>query len=127
MMKKDKPGKRRRGLFYEHPSGRWLPWTEETRAWWDAEEAWLEAVRDFEPTAAWHRKPATEEQLATLERRGWRPLPGATKGEASFVLGLPTPKQRQALEKRGLWQAGLSFEEAHELLSEVAVEEGWSS
>src|SRR5262249_31510782 len=126
MKKNDKQAKRRKGLFYEAPSGPWLPWSEETRGWWDAEEVWLEAVRDFEPSTGWHRKPATEEQLAALQNRGWRPLPGATKGEASFVLGLPTPKQRQALEQRNLWRSDLTFEQANELLGEIAWQEGWS-
>jgi hypothetical protein len=127
MKKKDQPTERRKGLFYEHSSGHWQPWTEETRALWDAEELWMEALQDDEPTAAWHRAPATDEQLAALERRGWRPLPGATKGEASFVMGLPTPKQRRALEQRNLWRSDLPFEEAHELLGEIAVQKGWSS
>jgi hypothetical protein len=125
-VKKDKRTERRQGFHYHGPDGRPLPWTGETRSWWDQEQVWLEALRDYEPSAFWHDLPASEEQLAALERRGWRPLPGTTQGEASFVMGLPTPKQRRALEERNLWRDHLTFEEAHERLSRVAQKEGWA-
>jgi hypothetical protein len=65
--------------------------------------------------------------VEALERRGWRPPPGLTKGEAHWALSRPTAKQRGALERRRLWRAGMTFEEARAALDLVAREEGWRS
>jgi hypothetical protein len=73
----------------------------------------------------WHDDPATGQQVEALERRGWRPPPGLTKGEAHWALGRPTRKQCRALERRGLWRAGMTFDEAREALDAVARAEGW--
>jgi hypothetical protein len=73
----------------------------------------------------WHADPATDAQMEALERRGWRPPLGLTKGEAHWALGRPSRKQRRALERRGLWRAGVTFEGAREALDAVARHEGW--
>jgi hypothetical protein len=80
---------------------------------------------DYQPSEWWHSHPASAKQIEALERRGYGPPPRLTKGEAAFVLGLPTPKQRHVLERRGRWRDGMTFEQARDALDEIAREEGW--
>jgi hypothetical protein len=80
----------------------------------------------YRPDDFWHDQPATDKQVEALEWRGFRPPESVTKGEAAFVLDRPTPKQRRVLERRGLWDAGMTFSEAREALDAVAREEGWA-
>jgi hypothetical protein len=82
-------------------------------------------LEDYEETEYWHDQPATERQLEALERRGYDPPASLTKGQACYVMKLATAKQRRALERRGLWEAGMTFEEARKALSALARKEGW--
>jgi hypothetical protein len=79
----------------------------------------------YESEHHWQDRPATAKQIAALERRGYRPPENVTKGEAGFVLGKPTPKQRRVLEQRGLWENDLTFAQARELMNAIARDEGW--
>jgi hypothetical protein len=77
------------------------------------------------PPEGWEREPATDVQLTALARRGFTPPSNTTKGEAHFVLGRPTPKQRKILERRGLFDPDMTFTDAQDALARVAREEGW--
>jgi hypothetical protein len=80
----------------------------------------------YAPGEHWHTDPATPGQVECLKRRGYDPPYRLTKGEASYVLDKPTPRQRKTLERRGHWYRWLTFAEASELLREIAMLEGWS-
>jgi hypothetical protein len=89
-------------------------------------DAWpWDALEGYRLESDWEREAATEPQLEALRRRGWNPPSYLRKGQAHFVLGLPTPKQRRVLEHRGRWRDGLTFDEARELLDAIAAHEGW--
>jgi hypothetical protein len=88
---------------------------------------WREALQGYRASKGWHDDPATDKQLAVLERRGWHPPLIVMKGEAAHVIGKPTPKQRRFLEERGLWQDDLTFAEARETLDMIARSEGWAT
>jgi hypothetical protein len=79
----------------------------------------------YRPSEWWHGHPATEAQIEALMRRGWSPPPGLTKGEASHALDRPSRRQREVLSRRGLWELGMSFEQAREVLDGLARDEGW--
>src|SRR5262245_13680233 len=97
----------------------------EHRATFD-EDGWPRGLLDgYEAEHRRQDRPATAAQIDTLRRRGYRPPDDLTKGEASFVLDKPTPKQRRVLEQRGLWEDRLTFTQARELLDELARAEGW--
>jgi hypothetical protein len=111
-----------KGFFYPSSDGKLLPWTPEREAAWLDEQNWQKALRDFPPEKPWHRRPATPAQIALLERRGFRPPEGVSQGEASWVLDRPTPRQRGVLEERGLWDEGLTFDQAREIMERLARE-----
>jgi hypothetical protein len=83
----------------------------------------------YHPRARWHDEPATPKQLQALERRGYLPPEGLTKGAAAFALNRPTPKQLRLLSDRGMYEQGdepaLTFDEARRLLDDIARREGW--
>jgi hypothetical protein len=84
-----------------------------------------ELLYDYSPTKPWHHDPASDAQLRALERRGFDPPYGLTKGEASWVMDRPTPKQRKVLERRGLYDPDMTFAAACEALDRLAQAEGW--
>jgi hypothetical protein len=38
---------------------------------------------------------------------------------------MATPKQRRLLVKRSLWESGMTFTQAADIISNLAEEEGW--
>ncbi|HEY3246133.1 MAG TPA: helicase-related protein, partial [Phycisphaerae bacterium] len=81
------------------------------------------------PTAAWHRWPATDKQLAAIARHGID-VGGyvLTRGEAAYLLdkaiqtklaGPPTGKQAWRLRQSGIDPRGLTFRQASELIAEL--------
>jgi hypothetical protein len=56
--------------------------------------------------------PATQAQLAALERRGVEIPRDLTKQQASDMLNEPTRKQRKLLKRHGRWVCGMTFNEA---------------
>jgi hypothetical protein len=69
-------------------------------------------LRGYLATEAWHHHPITTKQKEALHRRGLPTWPGMTRGQASWLLGQPTPRQEAFLRRRGAWEEGLTFEEA---------------
>ena len=70
---------------------------------------------------SWRDDPATEAQLAALERHGYDvdDMDDLTKGEACDLLSRPTAKQKKLLQKHRLWHEDMSFDEAG--LKRVAI------
>jgi hypothetical protein len=85
----------------------------------------------YYPRRRWHDEPATHKQVQALVNHGFNPPPGLSKGEAAHALDrarhLPTARQRQLLHRRGLYRDNMTREQAHELIDEIAEQEGWSS
>ena len=81
--------------------------------------AWASGALDhyvpYGPKANW---PASEAQLALLSQRNFHPPENVTLGEAYTVLSKPTVKQRNALQKMGLWYDEMTFTEAWEALNQ---------
>jgi superfamily II DNA or RNA helicase len=93
--------------------------------------AWDPALlAGYAPSAKWQRDKASEKQLLMLRSYGYAPPQGITKGAASHVLNTvakqPTPKQRNILQRRGLWFEGMTKETARNLLDEISRREGWN-
>jgi hypothetical protein len=78
----------------------------------------------------WHKEQATEAQLNTLARRGWKPPKDLRKGQAWWVIGKPSRRMLQILEDNGqldLEKPLPDFEEAHEMVGKIAEQEGWKT
>lgn len=88
----------------------------------------------YAPSFAWEMAPASEKQLAALEKRGIMPDSIECAGKASLLLdklakrqaaGLSTPKQIRLLEQRGFRRVGeWSFEAASNMISRISAN-GW--
>ena len=70
-------------------------------------------------TPWWHDDPATENQIAALRRRGISIPAGLSKGDASILLDRPTPKQKALLIRHGLWDDGMSFRDASDVIGQL--------
>lgn len=83
------------------------------------------------PTFSWEMAPASDKQLAALEKFGIFPDEVECAGKASLLLdklqkrraeGYATPRQIRQLEGRGFQQVGRwSFEDANQLISIIAA------
>lgn len=88
----------------------------------------------YAPSFAWEMAPASEAQLAALEKRGIFPDSIECAGKASLLLdklkkrqaaGLSTPKQIRFLEGRGFLRVGeWPFEAASNMISRIQAN-GW--
>ena len=93
-----------------------------------------EDLVNYEPTFAWEMGPASEKQLALLEKWGIAPDEVKNAGLASLLisrlssrhdLGLATPKQIKCLEKYGFIHVGTwSFAAATKVIDRLAAR-GW--
>ena len=89
-----------------------------------------EDLMNYEPTFGWEMAPASEKQLALLEKWGISPEEVPNAGMASLLitrltsrqdLGLATPKQIKCLEKYGFTHVGTwSFDEASNMITRIA-------
>ena len=89
-----------------------------------------EDLVNYEPTFVWEQGPATEKQLALLEKWGICPDEVPNAGMASLLisrlssrqdLGLATPKQIKCLEKYGFMHVGTwTFDEASNMITRIA-------
>ena len=89
-----------------------------------------EDLMNYEPTFGWEMAPASEKQLALLEKWGIAPEEVPNAGMASLLitrltsrqdLGLATPKQIKCLEKYGFTHVGTwSFDEASNMITRIA-------
>jgi hypothetical protein len=80
----------------------------------------------YEPTEPWHNGPATERQKQVLRRRQL-PFPeGLTKGQASWLLDQPTPRQERFLKWKRRWRDGLTFEEASARIEAIKHNSPWN-
>ena len=89
-----------------------------------------EDLVNYEPTFVWEMGPASEKQIALLEKFGFDREQIENKGKASLLIGrimkrrqegLSTPKQIKALEKFGFCNVGTwSFRDASDMLSRLA-------
>lgn len=90
-----------------------------------------EDLSGYVPTFAWEMGPATERQLAFLEKRGIQPGSVPNMGMASLLIdrliarqteGLSTPKQIRCLERYGFRQVGTwTFDAAAKIISRLAA------
>lgn len=93
-----------------------------------------EDLSGYVPGFAWEMAPASEQQLAALERFGIFPDSVECAGKASMLLdrlakrrdeGLSTPRQIRQLEGRGFRDVGTwAFDDASRLISRIAAN-GW--
>jgi hypothetical protein len=83
-----------------------------------------EHLEGYRPKEYWHNEPATQAQVAVLERRGYVVPAQISKGQASFVIDKPTPKMKLVLERHGLWWPGMTFAEARVELDALRRREG---
>lgn len=93
-----------------------------------------EDLSNYVPTFLWEKEPASEKQIATLEKMGIDPTTITNKGMASMVLDrlfkrisekLATPKQIRFLESKGFRQVGTwKLEEASKMMNRLASV-GW--
>lgn len=84
----------------------------------------------YQPSLGWEMGPASEKQIAALERYGIFPDEIDCAGKAALILdklakrrmeGLATPKQIRFLESRGFQHVGTwSFDSANNMISRVA-------
>lgn len=84
----------------------------------------------YQPSLGWEMGPASEKQIAALERYGIFPDEIDCAGKAALILdklakrrmeGLATPKQIRFLESRGFLHVGTwSFDSANNMISRVA-------
>ena len=90
-----------------------------------------EDLINYVPTFAWELGPASEKQLAFLEKRGIHPETVENMGKAKLLIdrlirrqqeGLSTPKQIRCLEQRGFRHVGeWSFDDANDMISRLAA------
>ena len=90
-----------------------------------------EDLVNYEPTFAWEMGPASEKQLAYLEKWGISPDEVKNAGLASLLisriasrqdLGLATPKQIKCLERYGFIHVGTwSFDAASHVIDRLAA------
>lgn len=93
-----------------------------------------EDLANYEPTFMWESAPATEKQIAALEKAGINPGSIPNSGMASLILsrlfarreaGLATPKQIRVLERKGFLHVGeWSFKDASAMIGRCATN-GW--
>ncbi len=93
-----------------------------------------EDLVNYTPSFGWEMGPATDKQLASLERQGILPDGIENAGKAKQVLdrlskrrqaGLTTPKQIRFLEGKGFQHVGTwSFENAKHMIDRIAAN-GW--
>ena len=93
-----------------------------------------EDLINYEPRFAWEMGPATEKQLAALEKFGISANTVENAGKASLLMdhlikrrksGLSTPKQIRFLEDRGFQHVGTwPFEEANKMIGRISMN-GW--
>ncbi|MCM1136489.1 MAG: DEAD/DEAH box helicase [Clostridium sp.] len=89
---------------------------------------------DWQPSFMWEMGPASEKQLAWLEKRGIRPEDVDCAGKAALLIerlqkrqqqGLTTPKQIRILERYGFRNVGMwPFEAASQMIARIAAL-GW--
>lgn len=89
-----------------------------------------EALINYEPTYFWEKEPATDKQIAVLEKMGIATDTIQNKGYASLLfeklkmrqsMGYASPKQIRELEKRGFRNVGTwTFNEASKVISTIA-------
>jgi len=87
-------------------------------------------LANYEPVFPWEKLPASQAQLALLEKRGIHPDAVDSAGKAAFLIdklikrqndGLSTPKQIRLLERYGFLHVGeWSFDAAACMISEIA-------
>ena len=82
-------------------------------------------LEGYSPASPWQALPATDRQLEALGRRGLRPPPGLTRGEAAHALYKANPKMLRPLRERGLAREGMTYPEAKELIDALSRREGW--
>ena len=90
-----------------------------------------EDLSGYAPTFMWEMMPATDKQLAALEKAGINPDTVENQGMASLILdrlskrrseGLATPKQIRLLENKGFLHVGeWSFDAASAMISRYAM------
>lgn len=90
-----------------------------------------EDLSSYSPTFMWEMAPATEKQIAALEKAGINPDTVENQGMASLILdrlskrrseGLATPKQIRLLENKGFLHVGeWSFDDASSMISRYAM------
>lgn len=90
-----------------------------------------ETLSAYEPTFAWEMGPATEKQLAFLEKRGILPDSVENTGKAKMLIeklinrqeaGLSTPKQIRLLERYGFYHVGeWKFDDANTMIARIAA------
>lgn len=93
-----------------------------------------EDLSGYVPTFAWEMAPATEKQVAALERAGIDGSAAGCAGKASLLLdriakrrerGLATPKQIRFLEGRGFLHVGTwEFDAARRMIARISAN-GW--
>ena len=93
-----------------------------------------EELINYEPRFGWEMGPATEKQLAALEKFGIQAGTVENAGKASLLMdhlikrrqeGLSTPKQIRFLEDRGFQHVGTwPFDEANKMISRISMN-GW--
>lgn len=93
-----------------------------------------EDLINYVPTFTWEFGPASDKQLAFLEKRGIHPESVENMGKAQLLIdrliarqqeGLSTPKQIRCLEQRGFRHVReWSFEDASSMISRLSMN-GW--
>lgn len=93
-----------------------------------------EDLINYSPSFAWEMAPASDKQIAALEKFGIFPEEIENAGKAKILLdklnkrraaGLTTPKQIRFLESRGFYHVGTwQFENASRLIDRIAAN-GW--
>ena len=80
------------------------------------------SIADYEPTFRWETDKPSEKQLASLDRRGYDLNTIRTKGFASKVMDMPTPKQARTLQRYGFEHIGTwwNFKSASNMMQRLS-------